>query len=80
MAAILVKQDRARGKDPPLPTRARPAAQEADEAAQQLRHHGGETERCSLCARVPKRAVVFKAGRIYCSIECAEAVAGLYLG
>ena len=36
--------------------------------------------RCDLCAREAKYATVFKAGSVFCSVECAEAVAGLYLG
>ena len=48
--------------------------------AESLRRRSTEPALCSLCARDASYAVVFKAGRIYCSIECAEAVAGLYLG
>ena len=35
---------------------------------------------CALCARDASYATVFKRGSTYCSIECAEAVPGLYLG
>jgi hypothetical protein len=35
---------------------------------------------CSLCARDASYATVFKDGSAYCSIECAGAVPGLYLG
>ena len=36
--------------------------------------------RCDRCAREAGYAPVLKAGRVFCSVECAEAVAGLYLG
>ena len=35
---------------------------------------------CALCAREARYATVFKHGSTYCSIECAGAVPGLYLG
>lgn len=35
---------------------------------------------CALCAREASDATVFKYGSAYCSIECAEALPGLYLG
>jgi hypothetical protein len=35
---------------------------------------------CALCARDASYATVFERGSTYCSIECAEAVPGLYLG
>ena len=35
---------------------------------------------CELCARDANYALVTRNGRTYCSVECAESVAGLYLG
>ena len=35
---------------------------------------------CSLCARDARYGTVYRGGSIFCSIECAEAVARLYLG
>lgn len=62
---------------------ARPAAEgetEVIEAALVFRQVDDETVRCTLCAREADYATVFKAGSVFCSIECADAVAGLYLG
>lgn len=36
--------------------------------------------RCNLCGREANCAMVSKCGSVFCSVECAEAVAGLYLG
>ena len=35
---------------------------------------------CWLCARAADCAPVLKGTNTFCSVECAEAVAGLYLG
>lgn len=35
---------------------------------------------CQLCARDASYGTVFKSGHAYCSVECADSVAGLYLG
>ena len=44
--------------------------------------HSGEVGHlyCALCACEASYATVFKRGSTYCSIECAGAVPGLYLG
>ena len=39
-----------------------------------------DTVCCEACARDAGYATVFRGGSRYCSVECAEAVAGLYLG
>lgn len=35
---------------------------------------------CELCARDADYAPVLRGSRTYCSVECAESIAGLYLG
>ena len=79
----VLAHDQTRSKRTPLPAGAsgamRVAADRTDEAAS-VELRATETARCSLCARDTNYGTVFKAGRIYCSIECAEAMAGLYLG
>jgi hypothetical protein len=35
---------------------------------------------CALCARDASYALVLKHGSTYCSIECASAVPGIYVG
>ena len=35
---------------------------------------------CALCAREAGFATVYRGGRAFCSIECAEAEPGRYLG
>ena len=52
---------------------------EAGEAELLIRWDAAFTH-CSLCARDARYGTVYKGGSIFCSIECAEAVAGLYLG
>jgi hypothetical protein len=35
---------------------------------------------CALCTREAAYSTVFKHGSTYCSVECVQAVPGLYLG
>lgn len=79
---MIVTQDRSRSKMTRPPTRASRSKRAADQPveAESLQSSRTETVRCSLCARDAHYATVYKAGRIYCSIECAEAVPGLYFG
>ena len=80
---MVLAHDQTRSKRTQLPAGASPAmrvAADRTDEAESLQRGATETARCSLCARDTNYATVFKAGRIYCSIECAEAVAGLYLG
>ena len=80
---MVLAHDQTRSKRTPLPAGASPAirvAADRTDEAESLEVRATETARCSLCGRDTNYSTVFKAGRIYCSIECAEAIAGLYLG
>ena len=79
---MLVIQDHARRNTIRRQTGASWSDRIPDEAveAESLLRWDAETAHCSLCARDAHYGTVYKGGSIFCSIECAEAVAGLYLG
>ena len=79
---MLVTQDRIMHKTMRPSTTAIGSKRTPDQAgeAEPLIRWGAAIAHCSVCARDARYGTVYKNGSIFCSIECAEAVAGLYLG
>lgn len=77
---MLVTQDRTRRKMMRPSTAATNRISDQAGEAESLLRWDTEIASCTLCARDARYGTVYKGGSIFCSIECAEAVAGLYLG
>ena len=79
---MLVAQDRIRRKTTRPSTTAVRSKRLPEQAgqAEPLIRWDAAIAHCSLCARDARYGRVYKGGSIFCSIECAEAVAGMYLG
>ena len=84
MTSIRLEHGRRAAKPTRHPTRVRRVESVVAESAVVIREpmwrRDVDIARCDLCAREANYATVFKAGVVFCSVECAEAVAGLYLG